>query len=76
MTPTIWIGTMECPVEKFFGEARAIVAYEDAHVLADLVDGKWELSGEPASDEEAAVLKELIGPMDTTEVVVTPPSDE
>ena len=53
-------------VMHLFSDRRAIVEYEGALVMADRGPVGWELSGEPASDEEKLALadvrcKELLG---------------
>lgn len=69
----------EHEVAHSFGENRAIIRFDGAHVFVDRSsDGVWELSGEPARDgEEKRVLAQLISPLiDVTEVTVQNPETD
>jgi hypothetical protein len=70
----ITIGGKEYAVEHSFSQSRTLVRFEGALAFADMAsDGTWDLSGEPArDDEEKRVYRELIAPeLDVTEVAVT-----
>lgn len=65
-------------VAHLFDEKRCLVEYEGLYVFADKAfDGTWELSGEPARENEKPVLAAFLNPMlGKTIVTVTPPDDE
>ena len=55
------------------GEARCLVEWEGAFAYVDRSDdGTWDLSGQPASPDELAVLNDcLAGQMDKSVVTIT-----
>jgi len=56
-----------------FGNGRAIVDYFDAFVMMDeLSDGTFELSGEPAREDEKPVLNKLVATIKNTTTVTDP----
>jgi hypothetical protein len=59
-------------VQKF-GDARAIISFDGLFVLVDRnPNDTWDLSGEPANEAEAQVLRALMsGTWDVTTVTVT-----
>jgi hypothetical protein len=59
-----------------FGMGRAIVDFDGAFVLVDaLPNGDWELSGEPAREDEKPALNKLVATMGTTTTVTEPDGD-
>ena len=53
-----------CEVIHEFGPSRAIVVFGGAYVLVDRVDADtYELSGEPARENEKPILKALVDAM-------------
>lgn len=57
-------------IEHKFSDRRAIVNFGGAYVLADRVDlYKWELSGEPAREDEKPILNALVAGIKTTTTV-------
>jgi hypothetical protein len=70
---TVIVDGFSYNVVHVFRANRALINYEGLFVLVDmLTDGTWELSGEPASDEEEVVLKTFTAPMnDKTVVTIT-----
>jgi hypothetical protein len=55
------IGTVEIDGEDYevvhwFSLVRCLVVYEGLYALADEENGEWDLSGEPASSDEAKVI--------------------
>lgn len=76
MTPEkITIGGTAYEVAHAFSPGRLAIRFEGAIVLADFVYDAWELSGEPTTPDEAAVLAGLIGPLDVTTITETPPTE-
>lgn len=73
MDPNIVIDGVAYSVVHSFGDARVIINYEGLYVFADKnPDGTWDLSGEPARENEKPVLEALLAPtMDQTIVTVT-----
>lgn len=55
----------KCEVYRFFGrlQTRALVKYQGLYVFVDFFGGDWDLSGEPASADEAVVLAEATASM-------------
>lgn len=55
-----------------FNESRVIIDFDGAYVFADRwPDGTWDLSGEPAREDEKPILAALLAPtMDKTVVTV------
>lgn len=65
-------GGVEYEVAHFFGDSRALVKYEGLFVLVDRdpQTGEWDLSGEPArNDEEKRIIAELTIPMEDQSIV-------
>lgn len=61
----------ECELVRQFTDTRAIILFNDAYVLVDRVDADtWELSGEPARENEKPTLAALVAAM-KDEVIVT-----
>lgn len=70
----ITIDGKEYEVAHQFNESRVIISYEGVYVFADrwADGGGWDLSGEPARENEKPVLEALLAPMlDKTVVTVT-----
>jgi hypothetical protein len=74
-TTKIIVDGKACMIAHSFREDRAVVNYDGLFVLVDLgQDGTWSMSGEPARDEEKAVMKTLTDPTEG-KVVVTVTKD-
>lgn len=59
-----------------FNPARAIINYDGVFVLVDKnADGTWDLSGEPAREDEKPILEALIKPFED-QTIVTVTKDE
>lgn len=65
-------------VEHFFSATRAIINFDGLYVLVDKYpDGTWELSGEPARENEKPILNALVAPMlDKSILKVIPPDEQ
>lgn len=64
-------------IAHFFSNTRAIIDFDGAFVLVDRVQNDdWELSGEPARQDEKPILAAFLAPMmDKTILKVTPPDE-
>lgn len=56
-------------VAHMFGDSRALVNYDGLYVFVDLVGGIWDLSGEPARDDEKPILAALTAPMNDQSIL-------
>jgi hypothetical protein len=60
--------TSSYEVVHSFSPYRCLIKYNGLYVLADLNDGTWDLSGDPASPSETAVIKTFTSTTDDTTV--------
>ncbi len=66
----------EYEVAHAFSPTRALINMDGLYVFADQVAGQWDLSGEPASEDEQPVLAALLAPtMDQSVLTVIPPEE-
>ena len=69
---TIDINGSSCAILYNISPSRAIIDYGGGVVLADCIGGRWELSGDPTTDEERKIVNSILAPeMDTTLVTIT-----
>ena len=62
----------EYEVAHAFSPTRAIINYDGLFALVDQMGGQWDLSGEPARDDEKPILTALLAPtMDQSILTVT-----
>jgi hypothetical protein len=64
-------------IVHYFSNKRAIIDFDGAFVLVDHVQNEdWELSGNPAMENEKPILAAFLAPMmDKTILTVTPPDE-
>jgi hypothetical protein len=69
---TITVDGVDYPVAHVFSPERALIRLEETIVFVDKVGDGWELSGVPARPEEEIIFRALVGPDQTTTVVIPP----
>lgn len=76
MGETIIIDGVEYEVARRISGRRVIVDYGGLFVLADDNDEGWTLSGDPATPEEASMLRELTAGMEDKTILTVTKDDE
>ena len=68
----ITVDGIDYPVAHMFSPERALIRLEGPIVFVDKVGDGWQLSGVPARPEEETIFRALVGPDQTTTVVIPP----